>query len=141
MQDYLISVAQKWGLFKYVRFNSEVKAATWNETTQQWNIDVSVIGGKAAEYGEQYTISSDFLTCAIGQLNRPRYPNIEGVDTFAGKIMHSARWDWNYDLRGKRVGIIGTGEDHEYVFVQSKTIDNQDVLTCAYRGNGRPDHA
>ena len=67
------------------------------------------IGGKEAEIGESYTISSDFLISAVGQLNAPKYPNISGLDTFHGKLMHSARWDWDYDIRRKRIGIIGTG--------------------------------
>ena len=42
-------------------------------------------------------------------LNYPKYPDIEGLDEFKGKMMHSARWDWSYDLKGKKVGIIGNG--------------------------------
>jgi cation diffusion facilitator CzcD-associated flavoprotein CzcO len=45
----------------------------------------------------------------VGQLNLPHYPEIEGLDDFKGKLMHSARWDWSYPLEGKRIGIIGNG--------------------------------
>ncbi|KAL9089485.1 MAG: hypothetical protein Q9159_002525 [Coniocarpon cinnabarinum] len=131
MLDYLISVAQKWNLYKYVRFNTEVKSATWNDTTQQWNLDVSVVGGKAMEYGDKYTISSDFLTCAIGQLNRPSYPKIDGLDSFEGKMMHSARWDWTYDLRDKRVGIIGAGATS--IQIIPEIVDRVKHLTIYHR--------
>ena len=54
-------------------------------------------------------MTSDFLVSAVGQLNVPKYPDIQGLDSFKGKLMHSARWDWDYDLRDKRIGIIGNG--------------------------------
>lgn len=46
---------------------------------------------------------------AVGQLNQPKLPNIPGLDEYKGKLLHSARWDWAYDLRGKKVAIIGNG--------------------------------
>jgi len=70
---------------------------------------VSVQGTKDAEFGSSYTITSDFLVSAVGQLNVPKFPDIPGLDEFKGKLMHSARWDWSYDLRGKKVAIIGNG--------------------------------
>ena len=51
----------------------------------------------------------DVLVSAVGQLSRPSYPDIEGVDTFAGPNFHSAEWDHDVDLTGKRVAVIGTG--------------------------------
>lgn len=68
-----------------------------------------MLGGKEVEFGEAYTISSDFLVSAVGQLNVPQQPDIEGLEMFKGKLMHSARWDWSYDVRGKKVAIIGNG--------------------------------
>lgn len=106
---YLVGVAQKYELYRYVRFNSTVEAAHWDDATKKWHIDVHVDGSKDAEFGSQYTMKSDFLVSAVGQLNQPKLPNIEGLDTFKGKLMHSARWDWSYDLRGKKVAIIGNG--------------------------------
>ncbi len=83
--------------------------ARWDDTNNKWRTRIKRIGGKEAEIGESYTINSDFLVSAVGQLNEPHYPEVPGLDIFNGKIMHSARWDWDYSLRGKRVGIIGTG--------------------------------
>lgn len=104
-----MGVAQKYGLYKYIRFNTAVEEARWNEDSQKWETDVKVLGGKDAEFGERYTIRSDYLVSAVGQLNVPRLPEIEGLEGFKGKVMHSARWDWSYDLTGKKVAIIGNG--------------------------------
>jgi cation diffusion facilitator CzcD-associated flavoprotein CzcO len=107
--SYLIQVAQKWGLYRYIRFNTEVEEARWNESTKKWETSLKVLGGKAAECATSYTVTSDFLVSAVGQLNVPHYPTIGGLDSFQGKIMHSARWDWSYQLSGKKVAMIGNG--------------------------------
>jgi cation diffusion facilitator CzcD-associated flavoprotein CzcO len=106
---YLLSIAQEWGLFKHIRFSTAVEEARWNAQDQKWEVDVRVTGAKDAEFTHRYTISTDFLVSAVGQLNVPSYPDIPGLDTFRGKTMHSARWDWNYPIEGKRVAIIGNG--------------------------------
>jgi cation diffusion facilitator CzcD-associated flavoprotein CzcO len=93
-----------------VRFSSEVTAAEWNSDSHGWNVGVQVIAGKEAEFCSKYTIKAKFLIAGVGQLNEPFWPKITGHESFQGKIMHSARWDWSYDFAGKRVGIIGNGE-------------------------------
>ncbi|KAH6008253.1 hypothetical protein HBI83_179980 [Parastagonospora nodorum] len=107
--DYLRNVAQKYGLYKYIRFNTSVEEAHWDDEKRRWKVDVKVTGGKDAEFNPQYSIDCDFLVSAVGQLNQPRFPDIEGLEDFQGKIMHSARWDWSHSLEGKKVGIIGNG--------------------------------
>ena len=73
-----------------------------------------VNGGKEAEYGNCYTISSDFLISGVGQANLPKYPDIPGLGSFEGKVMHSARWDSSYSMDGKKVAVIGTGELEDF---------------------------
>ncbi|KAF9691619.1 hypothetical protein EKO04_010377 [Ascochyta lentis] len=107
--EYLRNVANKYQLYKYIRFNTSVEAATWDDSQSRWKVDVKVTGGKDAEFSPSYSIESDFLISAVGQLNQPRYPDIEGLDNFKGKIMHSARWDWSYDMQGKKIGVVGNG--------------------------------
>lgn len=107
--SYLIRVAQKWGLYKYIRFNTEVQEANWNDNTKKWETSVKVLGGKAAEYASSYTLTSNFLVSAVGQLNVPHYPAVPGLDSFQGKIMHSARWDWSYQFADKKIALIGNG--------------------------------
>ncbi|KAL6720643.1 hypothetical protein ACLMJK_002568 [Lecanora helva] len=108
IQDHLIAVAHKYQLYKHIRFNSSVTEARWDDTNNKWRTTIRRFG-QEAETGEDYTIRSDFLVSAVGQLSVPRYPRMSGLELFEGKIMHSARWDWNFSIQGKRVGIIGTG--------------------------------
>ena len=105
----MTAVAQKYDLYKYVRFNTTVDEARWNENKSRWDVTVVVNGGKDSEYNSGYTVTSDFLISCVGQLNIPKYPHIAGLDSFEGKIMHSARWDWSYPLGGKKIAIVGTG--------------------------------
>lgn len=70
---------------------------------------MKVSGQKDSEFSDSYVMNSDFLISAVGQLNVPREPNIPGLKDFKGKMMHSARWDWSYDLTQKRVAVIGNG--------------------------------
>ncbi len=119
IQDYLIQVAHKYQLYRHIRFNSSVEEARWDDNSQKWRVVIKRLGGKEAEIGETYMVQSDFLVSAVGQLNMPKYPNIRGLSTFQGKVMHSARWDWNYDFRGKRIGIIG-----EYVTRPSFRVED-----------------
>lgn len=109
-QEYLQGVARKYNLYKHIRFNSTVEKARWDEAEKKWKISVRVSGDKDAEFAEGYTIASDFLVSAVGQLNMPQYPKIPGLDDFKGKKMHSARWDWSYGLEGKRIAVIGNGK-------------------------------
>lgn len=67
-------------------------------------------GSKEAEYNSEYEIKADFVVSCVGQLNLPQWPKIEGLDGFSGKIMHSARWDWSYDLKDKKIAVIGNGD-------------------------------
>jgi cation diffusion facilitator CzcD-associated flavoprotein CzcO len=102
-------VCHKWGLYSYIRFNTVVEEARWQETSKKWLTNVKVTGGKAAEFGENYTITSGYLVSAVGQLNSPHYPDIPGLEEFKGVVMHSARWNWTKPIAGKTIGIIGNG--------------------------------
>ncbi|EEH42256.2 uncharacterized protein PADG_07076 [Paracoccidioides brasiliensis Pb18] len=107
---YLHGVAEKYKLFRFIRFNSAVEEARWDDKTRKWKTAIKVgSGSKDAEFVDHYTISSDFLVSAVGQLNSPSYPSIPGIEDFQGKMIHTARWDWTYDLKGKRIAVIGNG--------------------------------
>ncbi|KAI9691425.1 MAG: hypothetical protein M1822_007496 [Bathelium mastoideum] len=107
--EYLADTARNHNLYKHIRFNTSVDEARWDDTEQKWKTLVSVSGVKDSEFCSNYTLTSDFLISAVGQLNEPRYPEITGLESFAGKAMHSARWDWSYSLESKRIAIIGSG--------------------------------
>ncbi|KAB8199754.1 hypothetical protein BDV34DRAFT_29590 [Aspergillus parasiticus] len=109
IRDYLIHVAEKYGLYKFIRFNTTVQEARWDDKQLKWKVSVATSGAKEPQFHDSYDITTDFLVSAVGQLNVPSWPSIPGLDDFTGKLMHSARWDWTYDFTGKRVAIIGNG--------------------------------
>ncbi|OOQ90466.1 flavin-binding monooxygenase [Penicillium brasilianum] len=106
---YLVGIAEKWGLYKHIRFNSAVEEARWDDHESKWRVTVNLSGQKDSEFATSYVITSDFLISAVGQLNLPRNPDIPGLEDFQGRMMHSARWDWSYDFKGKKIAIIGNG--------------------------------
>ncbi|KAL9004644.1 MAG: hypothetical protein Q9188_002535 [Gyalolechia gomerana] len=109
IQDYLIRIAHKYQLYRHIRFNSSVQEARWDDVKNRWLTVVRRPGGDETGHGDSYSMQSEFLVSAVGQLSTPKYPSIKGLQSFNGNTMHSARWDWRYDLRDKNIGIIGTG--------------------------------
>ena len=99
LKAYAQDCVHKYGLTPHLRFGNSVTAADWDGDGNRWR--VSLAGG--AEF------TARFLINACGVLTRPNMPDILGVADFAGITMHSSRWDHTQDLRGKKVGIIGTG--------------------------------
>lgn len=87
-----------------------MQEARWDDSALKWKIKVKVSGDKDSQFVDSYEVTADFLVSAVGQLNVPQQPNIPGLDSFQGKLMHSARWDWSYDLTGRRVAVIGNGK-------------------------------
>ncbi|TSE00736.1 NAD(P)/FAD-dependent oxidoreductase [Skermania sp. ID1734] len=99
LKKYADHVADKYDLRRHMRFNAEVDGARWDEEARCWV--VTLAGGE--------TLTARFLVTATGYLSQPNTPDIEGIDSFAGKIVHTADWDDSYDATGRRVAIIGTG--------------------------------
>ena len=99
LKEYAEHVADKYDLRRHMRFNSPVDGARWDEDAQVW--EVAVAGGEP--------VRGSYLITATGFLSQPRLPDIEGVGDFAGTVVHTAKWDDDVDLDGKRVAIIGTG--------------------------------
>ena len=100
---YLQSTAKDLGLVECIRFRSEVTEARFDDTAREWSLTVR------AGDGTEVTEVVDGIVCAVGQLNRPSFPAIDGQEHFAGPSFHSAAWDDTVELAGKRVGVIGTG--------------------------------
>ena len=101
--EYFRRCADTFGVREHIRFNTEVVAAVWSEPEQRWAVTV-----RSAD-GTTDTVNANAVISAVGQLNRPSYPDIPGVGSFAGPAFHSARWDHTVELAGKRVAVIGTG--------------------------------
>lgn len=98
IRAYLEHVTDVFRLRPHIRLNSEVLRMTWDSEKLRWDIETA--SGR---------LSADLVVSATGPLSDPKIPDIPGLDSFPGKVFHSARWDHDYDLRGKRVAMVGTG--------------------------------
>ncbi len=98
IRDYLNSCADRFGLRPRLRLNVDVTQAVWDDGASLWRVRTS-----AGDFTAQILIS------AMGPLTEPNLPDVPGLELFEGTMMHSARWDHEYDLTGKRVASIGTG--------------------------------
>ncbi|WP_394764525.1 flavin-containing monooxygenase [Phenylobacterium sp.] len=107
---YFQGVAAKYDLKKRIRFETRVESLTWDEAGSVWRVALKGNDGRAE------TVEVNAVVTAVGQLNTPRIPQIEGVGTFEGRAFHSAEWRHDVDLTGKRVAVIGTGAS-AYQFV------------------------
>jgi cation diffusion facilitator CzcD-associated flavoprotein CzcO len=96
---YLRTMAADRGLGPHLRFGSGVTAAEFDERRAVWDL----------RFEDGGTVQATAVVSAVGQLNRPRLPDIAGRDDFAGPSWHSARWDHGVDLAGRRVAVVGTG--------------------------------
>jgi cation diffusion facilitator CzcD-associated flavoprotein CzcO len=98
IQAYLERTAEQSGVLDRFRFGVTVEGMTWDEEENVWHVTTS--------HG---SVTADVVITGSGGLSEPKLPEIEGLDSFDGAIFHSARWNHDYDLTGKRVAVIGTG--------------------------------
>jgi 4-hydroxyacetophenone monooxygenase len=103
LQAYFQVVMERHGIEPHVRFNTEVLGATWDDDAAHWTVRVRGADGSVD------TLEARAVISAVGQLNRPHVPELPGQDAFAGPAFHSARWDHDVDLAGKRVAMVGAG--------------------------------
>ena len=101
--EYFRRCAAAFGVRDRIRFETEVVSAAWSDADARWAVTVRASDGTTS------VIEANAVISAVGQLNRPSYPDIPGVGSFEGPAFHSARWDHSVDLAGKRVAVIGTG--------------------------------
>jgi cation diffusion facilitator CzcD-associated flavoprotein CzcO len=97
IESYFERVAAEHGVVSHVRFGDEVVRCVFDEG--RWHLTTA--GGVHDDV--------DVVIAATGVLHHPKYPDIEGLDSFGGAVFHSARWDHDVALEGRRVGIVGTG--------------------------------
>jgi cation diffusion facilitator CzcD-associated flavoprotein CzcO len=96
---YLEHCADKYGLRPHLRCRSPIHEARWDDSALVWRLKT----------GDGEAIEADIVVSGLGMLNVPSYPDISGLDGFAGPVFHSARWDPQVDLDGRQVAVIGTG--------------------------------
>ena len=115
LRAYAKHCVDKYGLAPKIRFNTTVLGATFDERNDVWRVEL--------DSGDEVT--ARYLVNASGVLTTPRLPDIDGVDSFAGQTMHTARWDHSQELAGKRVAVIGTGASAVQVIPEIAPIVKQ----------------
>jgi 4-hydroxyacetophenone monooxygenase len=101
--QYALDCAETYKIRESIRFNEDVLSARYDETNSRWHVRTRTLNGT-----EHEIIANVFVTC-VGALNRPATPDIPGLTDFAGPAFHTASWNADVDLTGKRVAMIGTG--------------------------------
>ncbi|MGB1580729.1 MAG: flavin-containing monooxygenase, partial [Nevskiales bacterium] len=96
--QYVRNTAEHFGVMEYIRYQQPVEKAQWNEAKGYWEIRTPK---------ERYCART--MVACSGYLHEPIIPAIPGIERFPGKVFHSSRWDHDYDLRNRRVAVIGTG--------------------------------
>jgi cation diffusion facilitator CzcD-associated flavoprotein CzcO len=99
LRDYTLGCIEKYDLSRRIRCGTEVSKAEYDALANVWRVGLAS--------GE--VLVARTLVNATGILVIPKLPEIEGIDAFEGKLIHTARWDHDYDMTGKRVAVIGTG--------------------------------
>jgi cation diffusion facilitator CzcD-associated flavoprotein CzcO len=98
IQRYIRDVAERFGVIPHVRLSCELRNAEWDEDASVWRLDTS-----------DGPLTADVVVAAPGPLSEPSLPTLPGLDEFEGEVFHTARWNHDHDLRGRRVAVVGTG--------------------------------
>ena len=99
IRDYAERLARDHGILESVRFGADVAHAAFDEEARRWTVELA----------DGETLTADVLITACGQLHEPAIPALPGIERFAGRAFHSARWDHAHDLTGRTVAVVGTG--------------------------------
>ena len=116
--EYCQSMATKFGFYDHCLFHTTVERTDWDEATGRWTV--------CTDRGD--TMRARYVVLANGILTTPKLARIEGMETFAGQSFHTSRWDYNVELDGKRVGIIGTGATAVQVIPEIAKVVGQLVV-------------
>jgi len=102
IQDYLEQTAAAANLYPHIEFNTEIEQARWDSENACWQVTVRSSAG-------QSVVQGFVVVSAVGQLNLPSLPTLQGIADFEGPIFHSSDWPSDLDLVGKKVAVVGTG--------------------------------
>ena len=99
IHDYLKRCVERYGLAPYLHLNTRFQEAIWDESEAVWNVTA----------GDGIQIRARVLVSGMGALHVPRYPELPGLQRFSGPAFHSSAWNYNVNLDGKNVAVVGTG--------------------------------
>lgn len=100
---YYTTLANRLGIRDHIQFETEILSAVFDDTQRCWTLQTRNSRGEVV--AEEFAA----VISAVGQLNRPNFPDLPGMDLFSGDSWHTAEWNHDIDIAGKRVGVIGTG--------------------------------
>lgn len=128
IEEYFRKFGRKYGVERYIQFNTEVVAAFWDEESAHWKIDLK------RKDGSTFVKTCDVIVNGSGVINKWKWPSLRGLHDFRGKLAHSAAWDTTIEWKNKAVAVIGTGSSsiqmvpqfaatakHVTVFMRNKT--------------------
>ena len=98
IRRYLEHCAERYDILPHVRFGHDVESAAWDDAAQRWRLETA-----------RGTVTARVVVMASGPLSDPMTPAFPGLERFRGEMFHSGHWNHRYDLRGKRIAVIGTG--------------------------------
>ena len=125
LHGYFERCTDQFGIRDHIQLNSEVQKMQFDTGSQTWHVTVK------RQDGSVDALTANAVISAVGQLNRPVIPDFDGLETFEGESFHSARWQHDVSLEGKRVAVIGTG--CSAVQLVPKTADRASHLTVFQR--------
>ncbi len=99
LQEYIAAMSTKYDITRHISFGVDITRTIWDERRQQWLLYA----------GEECVGQADAVVSAVGLLSDPRYPDWPGLETFRGPCFHTSKWEYEHDLVGKRVGVVGSG--------------------------------
>jgi cation diffusion facilitator CzcD-associated flavoprotein CzcO len=119
LREHADRIATKWGLHDKAVFRASVRKTAWDESAKLWDVEIEQ-GRGPGQQPAGLRVQAQYVLIASGVLSSPQVPRIPGLQTFAGPMFHTARWDYSVSggkpedlsltgLRGKRVGFLGTG--------------------------------
>lgn len=118
IQAYIRRVAEESGVLDRFRFETAVESAVWHDDEQHWEVTLS----------DGTDLTATTLISGAGGLSEPKLPDIDGIEGFQGEVFHSAQWNHDVDLTGKRVAVIGTGASAIQIVPEiQKTVGHLDL--------------
>ncbi|OJJ05818.1 hypothetical protein ASPVEDRAFT_87153 [Aspergillus versicolor CBS 583.65] len=102
IQQYILDTVEKFDLKEKIQFNTKLTSAVWNETEGKWEL-------KLQRGDEELSDKADIILDGSGVLNNWTLPDIKDIDTFQGKLLHTAKWDPTYNWENKKIAVIGNG--------------------------------
>ncbi|KEZ43472.1 4-hydroxyacetophenone monooxygenase [Scedosporium apiospermum] len=126
IHDYFMHFCEKYQLRKYLKLKHRVLSAAWHEDKGQWAVEIE-------HDGNVFTDWCDILMNGSGLLNKYRWPEIEGLNTFKGTLVHSAKWDHSVDYSNKRVAVLGNGSSAIQIIPQLQEVASK--VGCFMRGS------